>query len=41
MSLPIVSPIEAKRLIDRGAMLIDIRGADEHARERSERPMGY
>jgi rhodanese-related sulfurtransferase len=34
MSLPSVSPIETERLIDRGAMLIDIRGADEHARER-------
>jgi len=34
MSLPIISPSEAKRLIDDGALLIDIRGADEHARER-------
>jgi rhodanese-related sulfurtransferase len=33
MSLQTVSPIEAKRLIDRGARLIDVRGADEHARE--------
>jgi len=34
MSLPTISPTEAKRLIDQGARLIDIRGADEHARER-------
>ena len=34
MSLPTVSPVEAKRLIDAGAILIDIRAADEHARER-------
>jgi rhodanese-related sulfurtransferase len=34
MSLPTVSPVEAKRLIDAGAVLIDIRAADEHARER-------
>lgn len=34
MRLPTVSPIEAQRLIDEGAVLIDIRGADEHARER-------
>src|SRR5262245_37871414 len=34
MSLPIVTPSHAKRLIDAGATLIDIRGADEHARER-------
>ncbi len=44
MSLPTVSPIEAKRLIDRGATLIDIRGADEHAREwipnACNRPLG-
>jgi rhodanese-related sulfurtransferase len=34
MSLPNITPSEAKRLIDQGALLIDIRGADEHARER-------
>jgi rhodanese-related sulfurtransferase len=34
MSLPSISPTEAKRLIDMGARLIDIRGPDEHARER-------
>jgi rhodanese-related sulfurtransferase len=34
MSLPTISPTEAKRLIDEGAKLIDIRGPDEHARER-------
>jgi len=44
MSLPTVSPIEAKRLIENGAMLIDIRGVDEHARESipnaCNRPLG-
>lgn len=34
MSLPVVSPSEAKRLLDQGAMLVDIREADEHAREK-------
>ena len=34
MSLPTISPAEAKRLVDQGALLIDVRGADEHARER-------
>src|SRR5262245_8400070 len=34
MSLPTISPAEAKRLIDQGAILIDIRGPDEYARER-------
>jgi rhodanese-related sulfurtransferase len=34
MSLPTISPAEAKRLIDQGATLIDIRGPDEFARER-------
>ena len=34
MSLPTISPVDAKRLIDDGAVLIDIRGIDEHARER-------
>lgn len=33
MSLPTLSPAEAKRLLDRGALLVDIREADEHARE--------
>jgi len=33
MSLPTLSPIEAKRLLDQGAVLVDIREADEHARE--------
>jgi rhodanese-related sulfurtransferase len=34
MSLPVISPAEAKRLIDQGAVLVDVRGADEFARER-------
>ena len=34
MSLPTVTPTEAKRLIEGGAILIDVRGPDEHARER-------
>lgn len=33
MSLQKITAREAKRLIDNGALLIDIRGADEHARE--------
>ncbi|MBM1171549.1 rhodanese family protein [Microvirga arabica] len=33
MSLPTLSPTEAKRLLDQGAVLVDIREADEHARE--------
>jgi rhodanese-related sulfurtransferase len=33
MSLPKVSPEKAKRLIDQGATLVDIRGGDEYARE--------
>jgi rhodanese-related sulfurtransferase len=36
MSLPTISPKEARRLLDQGGMLIDIRGRDEHARERIE-----
>ena len=32
MSLPRISPTEARRLLDRGAILIDIREADERAR---------
>lgn len=34
MSLPTISPEQAKRLMDQGAMLVDIREADEHAREK-------
>ena len=34
MSLPYISPSDAKALLDRGAILIDIRDPDEHARER-------
>jgi len=34
MSLPKISPIDAKRLLDQGAILVDIREADEHAREK-------
>lgn len=34
MPIPAVSPTEARRLIAAGATLIDIRDADEHARER-------
>lgn len=34
MSLPTISPTEAKRLMDQGATLVDIRGPDEFARER-------
>ena len=34
MSLPTISPKDAKRLMDTGAVLIDIRGPDEFARER-------
>jgi rhodanese-related sulfurtransferase len=33
MTLQIVSPVEARELMLRGARLIDIREADEHARE--------
>ena len=33
MSLPSISPNEAKTLIDRGATLVDVRSADERARE--------
>jgi len=32
MSLPTIRPAEARRLLDSGALLIDIREADEHAR---------
>lgn len=34
MTLPIISPMNAKRLLDRGAILVDIREAHEVARER-------
>lgn len=34
MTLPTLSPTDAKRLLDEGAILVDIREPDEHARER-------
>ncbi|WP_230533341.1 rhodanese family protein [Microvirga roseola] len=34
MTLPSISPVDAKRLLDKGAILVDIREADEHAREK-------
>ena len=34
MSLPRISPAKAKDLLDQGAILIDIRETDEHAREK-------
>lgn len=34
MSLPHISPAKAKELIDRGAILVDIREFDEHSRSR-------
>ena len=34
MSLPTINPTDAKRLIDQGAILVDIREADEHVREK-------
>ena len=34
MSLPTIPPAEAKRLFDQGAVLVDIREADEHPREK-------
>jgi rhodanese-related sulfurtransferase len=44
MSLPKISAEEAKRLIDQGAVLIDIRGPQERAGERipgaQNRPLG-
>ncbi len=33
MTLPTLSPADARAAIDAGARLVDIRGADEHARE--------
>jgi len=44
MTLSKITPQEAKRLVDQGAALIDIRGPGEHARERipgaRNRPLG-
>ena len=34
MTLQTIDPVRAKRLIDDGAVLVDIRERDEHARER-------
>jgi rhodanese-related sulfurtransferase len=34
MSLRTISPAEARRLLDQGGILVDVREADEHARER-------
>lgn len=34
MTLTKITPHETKRLLDAGAVLIDVRGPDEHARER-------
>jgi rhodanese-related sulfurtransferase len=34
LSLPSIAPLEAQRLLEQGAVLIDIREPDEHARER-------
>jgi len=34
MSLPTISPAQARRLLAQGALLVDIREADEHAREK-------
>ncbi|HVL73413.1 MAG TPA: rhodanese family protein [Beijerinckiaceae bacterium] len=34
MSLPAIGPEHAGRLVEEGAILIDVREADEHARER-------
>lgn len=34
MSLPVLTPAEAKRRLDQGAVLVDIRETDEHAREK-------
>lgn len=34
MSLPTIDVASARRLLDQGAVLVDIREADEHARER-------
>ena len=34
MSLPKIGPAEARRLLNQGAILVDIREMDEHAREK-------
>jgi rhodanese-related sulfurtransferase len=34
MSLPALSPTQAKRLVDEGALLVDVRDPHEHVRER-------
>lgn len=34
MSLDMISPADARRLLDEGAVLVDVRDADEHAREK-------
>lgn len=34
MTLPTISPADARQLFDKGASLVDIREADEHAREK-------
>jgi rhodanese-related sulfurtransferase len=34
MTLPTISPADAQRLLEQGAILVDIREPDEHARER-------
>jgi rhodanese-related sulfurtransferase len=34
MSLPTITPEHAKRLLEKGAILVDIHEADEHAREK-------
>jgi rhodanese-related sulfurtransferase len=34
MSLPTIAPVAARRLLDEGATLVDIREADEHVREK-------
>jgi len=34
MSLESITPVEARRLMDEGAVLVDIREPDEHAREK-------
>lgn len=34
MTLPTITPAQAKSLLDQGAVLVDVRERDEHARER-------
>lgn len=34
MTLPTITPADAKRLIEQGAILVDVRETDEHLRER-------